>query len=102
MLECNTEVFCRNIVTVAPLFLEVRTLHDKTFLDLFKRSNDETVRVFDGFARLVDEICLNAIPLRPKLLDLLFLDQRLAGTAPALERNNLRFQYLFIFFKRLV
>src|SRR5215813_13332021 len=102
MLKCNPQVFCRNIVAVAPLLLEVRSLQDKTFLNLFKRSSDETVRIFDSFARLVDEICLNAVPLRAKLLDLLFRDQGLAGTAPALERNHFRFPYPFISLTRLV
>jgi hypothetical protein len=74
LLECNPEIFRRNIITVAPLFFEVCTLRDKTFLDLFKRSNDETVRILNCFARPVDEIRLNGIPPRAKLLYLLFRD----------------------------
>src|SRR5262245_11922212 len=102
MLECNPEIFGRNIVTVAPLFFEVCTLYNKTLLDLFKRFNDEVVCILNGFVRLIDEICLDAPPLRAKRFRLPFRDQRLDCTAPALEWNDFGFLNLLVSFMRLV
>ena len=71
MLQADAQILRGDLVSPAPLLFEVRTLSRETFLDLLDSGSHELIRLFNRFARLVDEAGLNGGPSTAKVLHLI-------------------------------
>jgi hypothetical protein len=61
-LEREAQILGGYAITSIPLFLELGTFLGEDFCQTLHGRGDETIRLFDGTARLVNEGGLNCIP----------------------------------------
>jgi hypothetical protein len=61
-LEREAQILGRYVVTSIPLLFEPGTFLGEHFCQTLHGRGDETIRLFDGPARLVNEGCLNCTP----------------------------------------
>src|SRR5262249_8875984 len=94
VLQRDSQIFCRDLVVKLPVFFQICTIREESFLDLFDGIGHERIRVFDSLPWLIDEVGLDGCPLRSELLPLTRWKKNsgrfdVTGT-PALKRNNIR------------
>lgn len=67
-LEREAQILGGYVVTSIPLFFELGTFLGEHFCQTLHGRGDETIRLFDGTARLVNEGRLNCIPPAPQII----------------------------------
>jgi hypothetical protein len=61
-LQGDPEVFGRNVIATVPLLFELGTFFRKNFRQPLHSEGDESIRLLDSSARLVNEGDLHGIP----------------------------------------
>src|ERR1700730_7306598 len=70
-LQGYTQVFCRDVVTAIPLVFEIGSLFREDLGEALHSRGNQSIRLLNGFARLVDEAGLDFVPTGMKSLGLI-------------------------------
>jgi hypothetical protein len=74
-LQGDPQIFGRDVVTAIPLVFEIGALFREDLGEAFHGSGDQSIRLLDGFARLVNEAGLDFVPTGMKSLSLVAREQ---------------------------